>query len=122
MAKCTIIGKIRVPASVGNAIRINGKKCKEETVWNLEAYGGESHVTDFTVENKSNRAFDIEFSLSTATDGEYIAGIYENDGITIVSSPFSLSGKATENWKLKIEFDKYVESGSYEIILEFDFV
>ena len=65
MTKCIIIGTIRVPASVGQAIKLNGKKCNEETVWDITGYGGESHVTLFTVENKSNVDFDIEFDFST---------------------------------------------------------
>lgn len=122
MPKCTIIGKIRVQSNVGQAVRINGKKCKEETLWDIpDAYGGESYVTDFTVENKSNKIVSIEWDISSPTDSEYTVGIYENDGVTPVSSPTSLVGKETKNWKLKIEFDQYIEDDTYEITVEFDY-
>jgi len=122
MGKCTIIGKIRVPADVGQAILINGKKCDEETVWNLSAYGGESHSTDFTLENRANVGFDIDLEVSVASDGEYTAGVYEDDGVTAVSSPVSITATTLYNWKFKIDFDKYITEDTYEIILEVDFV
>ena len=122
MGKCTIIGKIRVPASVGQAVRINGKKCDEETVWNVTAFGGESIVTAFTLENKSSVTFSIAFEFSTATDGEYTVGVFESDGVTPVSSPQTVAGKALMNWKLGIDFDKYITDDSYEIYIEFDYV
>ena len=122
MGKCQIIGKIRVPAQVGQAIRINDKKCDEETVWNLSAYGGESHVTDFTLEVKANVDFDIEFDISTATDGEYTVTVLESDGVTEVSSPTEVLGQTVYNWKLKIDFDKYITDDTYEIIWEVDYV
>lgn len=121
MGKCTIIGRIHAPATVGQAIRINGKKCDEETVWNIVAYGGESVVTDFTVENKSNVTFNIEWEISTATENEYTAGVYEDDGVTPVGSPATIVGKATENWKFKIDFDKYITDDTYDIYVEFDY-
>lgn len=122
MGKCTIIGKIRVPASVGQAILVNGKECDEETVWNLNAYGGESHVTDFTVENRADVSFDINFDCSSATDGEYTVGVYEDDGVTPVTSPFTMDATTTENLKFKLEFDKYIMTDTYEIVLEVDFI
>ena len=121
MGKCSIIGTIRIPANVGQAVRVNGKKCDEETVWDLVAYGGESHSTDFTLENRSNVDFNIEWTVSTASDGEYTAGIYESDGTTPVTSPQLVSGKETKNWKFKVDFDKYITEDTYEIVLEFDF-
>ena len=121
MGKCTIIGKISIPASLGQAVRINGKKCNEQTVWNVSAYGGESKVTDFTLENRANVEFDIEFEFSGATDGEYTIGVYEDDGITPVSTPETVSGQATKNWKLKVDFDKRITEDDYQIYIEFDF-
>jgi len=123
MSKCTIIGKIRVPASVGQAIRINGKKCDEETLWTLtDVYGGESSATEFYIENKSNVTFPISFDISVASEGEYTAGVYLADGITPVSSPTVVVGKATDNFKFIIEFDKYITEDEYEIVIEFDYV
>ena len=122
MAKCTIIGKIRVQSNVGQAVRINDKKCKEETLWSIpEAYGGESYVTDFTVENKTGKVVPIEWDISSPTDSEYTVGIYESDGVTPVSSPTSLAAKEIKNWKLKIEFDQYIEEDTYEITVDFDY-
>lgn len=123
MGKCTIIGKIRVPSNVGQAVRVNGKKCDEETVWTVtDVYGGESIVTNFTIENKSNVTFDIEGEITSATASEYTAQVLLSDGVTPVTFPFTLVGKATENWQLKITFDKYIAEGSYEVIFEVDFV
>ena len=122
MGKCTIIGKIRIPAQVGQAVRINGKKCDEETVWNVIAYGGESVVTDFTIENRANVSFNVDFDISTATDSEYVAGVYEDDGVTSVSSPTLLSSSTTRNLKFKIDFDKYITEDTYSIEIIFDFV
>jgi len=120
MGKCTIIGKIRVPASVGQAILLNGKKCDEETVWTINAFGGESHVTDFTIENRSNVDFDIDLELSTPTDGEYTMEILDALDAP-VTLPFNIT-KETVNWKFKITFDKYIASDEYEIILTLDYV
>lgn len=123
MGKCTIIGKIRAPANVGQAVRINGKKCDEETVWNIaEVYGGESVVTDFNIENKSNVLFSVSFELSTPSEGEYTCGVYLSDGVTPVTSPIAIDGKELKNLKLKLAFDKYITESTYEIIVEFDFV
>lgn len=122
MGKCTIIGKMRIPATVGQAVRINGKKCDEETVWSIVAYGGESVVTIFNIENKSSVTFPISFEITPATEGEYTAGVYLEDGTTPVTSPVTIIGKAIENFKFKIEFDKYITDDTYEIIIEFDFV
>jgi len=119
MGKCTIIGTIRAPSTVGQAVRINGKKCDEETVWNVTAYGGESVVTDFTIDNRSSVDFDIVFDISTASDSEYTAEILDELD-NPVSFPFSLT-KETKNWKLKITFDKYITEGSYDIEVIFDF-
>jgi len=121
MAKCQIIGKIRVSSGVGQAVRINDKKCNEETVWDLEAYGGESYITDFTVENKSNKTVSIEFESSTPTDNEFTVGIYESNGVTPVSSPTSLNGKEIKNWKLKVEFDQYIADSTFDIEVVFDY-
>ena len=122
MGKCTIIGKIRCPSNVGQAVRINGKKCDEETIWNIiDIYGGESVSTDFYIENRSNVTFSIDFTTSTATDSEYTAGVYLPDGVTLVSSPTVVNGKATNNYKFKIEFDKYITEDTYEISIEFDY-
>lgn len=122
MGKCTIIGRITVPATVGQAIRINGKKCDEETIWNVNAYGGESVVTDFIVENKANVTFDIDWEMSTPSEGEYTVGVYESDGVTPVTSPYTINGAVTKNWKFKIDFDKYIMDSTYDIYIEFDFV
>ena len=119
MGKCTIIGKIRVPASVGQAILLNGKKCDEETLWNLNAFGGESAVTNFSIENRANVNFDIDFDMSTATDGEYTLEILDATD-NPVTLPFNIT-KETVNWKLKITFDKYITSDDYEIILTLDY-
>ncbi len=119
MAVCTIIGTIRVPATVGQAIKINGKKCDEETIWNLSAYGGESHVTDFTVENKANVDFDIYFDVSSPTNGEYSFEILDATD-TPITFPFHIT-KELLNWKLKIDFDKYAPDNTYEIILVLDY-
>jgi len=120
MTKCLIIGTLRVPASVGQAIKLNGKKCDEETVWDITGYGGESHVTLFTVENKSNVDFDIEFDFSTPTDGDSYSITILDSGDDPVVFPFNIS-KELVNWKLKIDFDKYAPDEDYEIVLKLDY-
>ena len=123
MSSCSIIGTIRIPASVGQTIRINGKKCKEETLWTIaEVYGGESSVSIFTIENRSAITFPVSFEITPAIEGEYTAGVYLMDGVTPVSSPSLIAGKATEHFKLIIDFDKYIEEKEYEIIVIFDYV
>jgi hypothetical protein len=123
MGKCTIIGRIRAPANIGQAVRINGLKCDEETLWTLDnVFGGESVVTDFYIENRSGVTFTISFDISTATEGEYTAGVYLPDGVTLVSSPTVVLAKATDNFKFQIDFDKYITEDTHEIIIEFDFV
>ncbi len=120
MGKCTIIGKIRVPASVGQAILLNGKKCDEETVWNLDAYGGESHVTAFTVQNRANVNFDIDFDYSSPTESEYSIEILDASD-NPVTLPFNIT-QETVDWKLKLVFDKYIMDDTYEIVLVLDYV
>jgi len=120
MSTCTIIGKITVPASVGQAILINGKPCTEETTWNVSAYGGESVVTDFTLDNRASVSFDIQFDMSTPTG--VLAGVYESDGVTSVSSPTNVSATTVYNWKLQLDFDKYIMTNTYNIEIVFDFV
>lgn len=122
MGICTIIGKISVPASVGQAILINGKPCTEETTWNVSAFGGESVVTAFTLDNRANVGFSIDFAMSTATDSEYTAGVYETDGVTPVSSPTVVAATTLYNWKFKVDFDKYITTDTYNIEIIFDFV
>ena len=121
MGKCTIIGRINAPASLGQAVRINGKKCDEVTTWNISAFGGESVATAFTVENRSSVTFSIDWEMSTATDTEYTLGVYESDGVTPVSSPATVGGQDTKNWKFGIVFDKYITEEEYDIYIEFDF-
>jgi len=124
MGKCTIIGKIRVPATVGQAIRINDKKCDEETVWTIpDAYGGESYVSVFTIENKSNVSVPVDFEITpTAPEGEYTAGVFLSDGVTPVTAPVTIDGKTTDTFKLIINFDKYITDDIYELLVEFDYV
>ena len=121
MGKCLVIGTIHVPATVGQAILVNGKLCTEETLWSISAYGGESHATDFTLENRANVGFDITWEISQPTDGEYSAGVYESDGVTAVSSPTHVNAHETKNWVFKVDFDKHISEGDYDIYIRFKF-
>jgi hypothetical protein len=118
MGKCLVIGTIRIPAIVGQAVLINGKKCDEETIWNINAYGGESHVTDFTVECKANVDFDIEADFSQPTDDYTLTILDESENP--ITFPFNIS-KGIYNWKLKLTLDKYITEDTYEILVKFDF-
>ena len=121
MGKCTNNCKISADATVGQAVHVNGQLCDETTIWNISAYGGESVVTTFTLENRSSHGFSISWDISTATDSEWNAGVYESDGTTTVSSPTWVAASTTKDWKFKIDFDKYITEGNYEIVLTFDF-
>lgn len=110
-----------MPSNVGQAIKINDKTCREETIWNItEAYGGESYVTDFTIQNRANVDFDIEVDFSSPTD-DYVLECLDDENNPIVF-PYHITGKESNTWKLKITFDKYIEDNTYDISVIFDFV
>lgn len=122
MAKCNIIGKIRITTSVEQAIEINNLPCNKQTIWNLSGVGGESYVTDFTVTNNSSASISIEWEISNPTDSGYAVKILESDGITEVLTPESIPAVSTKSWKLEVSFDLDIRGGAYNILVQFDYV
>lgn len=121
MGKCTIVGKIVVPADIGQAILINGKTCAEQTDWVITGYGGETHELPFTIDNRSGVSFDIKWEITPAADNEYTIGIYESDGVTEVTSPTNIGATTVRNLILRAIFDKYITTDTYNIEIVFDF-